>query len=101
MNLKRAPRTRAARLERLDALMDSYLHWRDESRAVAESYRNWRSAPRIGRDGAFDESRGVRSRRARRVRLPARGRAGAVGLTWPASRIAAYALLGRIVEYRS
>jgi len=55
MNLKRAPRTRAARLERLDALMDSYLHWRDESRAVAESYRNWRSAPRIGRDGAFDE----------------------------------------------
>jgi hypothetical protein len=55
MNLKRAPRTRAARLELLDALMDSYLHWRDESRAAAESYRSWRSAPRPGRDVAFDE----------------------------------------------
>ena len=55
MNLKRAPRRRAARLELLDVLMDSYLKWRDESRAVAESYRNWRSAPRRGRDLAFDE----------------------------------------------
>jgi hypothetical protein len=55
MNLKRPPRTHAARLEFLDALMDSYLHWRDESRAVAESYRNWRSATQPDRDGAFDE----------------------------------------------
>ena len=55
MNLKRPPRTHAARLEFLDALMDSYLHWRDESRVVAESYRNWRLAPRPDRDGAFDE----------------------------------------------
>jgi hypothetical protein len=55
MNLKRAPRTHVARLERLDTQMDSYLHWRDESRAVAESYRKWRSASRLGRDGAFDE----------------------------------------------
>ena len=55
MNLKRAPRRRAARLELLDVLMDSYLRWRDESRAVAESYRNWRSAPRRCRDVAFDE----------------------------------------------
>jgi hypothetical protein len=35
--------------------MDSYLHWRDESHAVAESYRNWRSATRPDREGAFDE----------------------------------------------
>jgi hypothetical protein len=55
MNLKRAPRTHLARLERLDALMDSYLHWRDESRAVAESYRKWRCASRLGRARAFDE----------------------------------------------
>jgi hypothetical protein len=55
MNLKRAPRTRAARLELLDALMDSYLDWRDESRAVSESYRDWRSAPHPRRDGAFAE----------------------------------------------
>ena len=55
MKLKRPPRTRGARLELLDALMDSYLRWRDESRAVADSYRNWRSAPRRSRDVAFDE----------------------------------------------
>jgi hypothetical protein len=55
MNLKRRSRPRAPRLEFLDALMDSYLHWRDESRAVAESYRAWRFAPRPHRDVAFDE----------------------------------------------
>lgn len=55
MNLKRAPRTHAPRLEPLDALMDSYIHWRDESHAVAESYRTWRSASRPGRDIAFNE----------------------------------------------
>ena len=55
MNLKRPPRTHAARLEFLDALMDSYLDWRAESRAVAESYRNWRSATPPDRDGAVDE----------------------------------------------
>jgi hypothetical protein len=55
MNLKRAPRAHDARLARLDALMGSYLHWREESRAVAESYRNLRSASRPGRDGAFDD----------------------------------------------
>lgn len=55
MNLKRALRPRPARLELLDVLMDSYLRWRAESRAVAESYRNWRAAPRRGRDVAFDE----------------------------------------------
>ena len=55
MNLRRPPRTRVPRLELLDALMDSYLHWRDASRAVADSYRTWRSARGPGRDVAFDE----------------------------------------------
>jgi hypothetical protein len=55
MNLKGAPRNRTARLERLDTLMDSYLHWRDANRAVAESYRSWGSAARPDRDVAFDE----------------------------------------------
>jgi hypothetical protein len=55
LKLKRAPRTHAARLDLLDALMDSHLHWRDECRAVAESYRNWRFAPGPRRDGAFAE----------------------------------------------
>jgi len=40
MNLKRAPRDRRPRLEVLDALTDSYVQWRDESRAVAESYHS-------------------------------------------------------------
>jgi len=54
MILKRAPRTREG-LARLDAVMDSYLQWRAESRAVDELYRTWRSAPRPSRDVAFDE----------------------------------------------
>jgi hypothetical protein len=55
MNLKRAPRDRSPRLELLDALMDSYVQWRDESRAVAESYRDWHSAAAPHRDAAFDD----------------------------------------------
>jgi hypothetical protein len=49
MNLKRTPRDRSARLELLDARMNSYAGWRDESRAVAESYRDWNSAAAPGR----------------------------------------------------
>jgi hypothetical protein len=55
MNLKRAPRDRHPRLELLDALMDSYVQWRDESRAVAESYRGWHFAIASDRDGAFHD----------------------------------------------
>ena len=55
MNLKRAPRDRRPRLEFLDALMDSYVQWRDESRAVTESYRYWHAAPAPDRDAAFDD----------------------------------------------
>lgn len=55
MNLNRAPRTHTARVELLEALMESYLHWRDESRGVAESYRNWRFASPPDRDVAFDK----------------------------------------------
>jgi hypothetical protein len=53
MNLKRPPRYRKTRLDLLDTLMDSYVRWRDESRAVAESYRNWHSGG-SDRDVAFD-----------------------------------------------
>jgi hypothetical protein len=55
MNLKRPLRTHAPRLELLDALMDSYLRWRDASRAVTDSYRTWRAARGPGREVAFDE----------------------------------------------
>jgi hypothetical protein len=54
MNLKRPPRYGKSRLELLDTLMDGYVQWRDESRAVAESYRTWHSAASSERDVAFD-----------------------------------------------
>jgi hypothetical protein len=53
MNLKRPPRKHERRLEVLDTVMDSYVHWRDESRAVADSYRNWHVAAGRERDAAF------------------------------------------------
>ncbi len=55
MNLKRSPSSRTIRLEFLDAQIDSYVNWRDESRAVAESYRNWNLAAGSERDVAFEQ----------------------------------------------
>ena len=54
MKLKRSRRRGAGRLELLDAMMDSYLNWRAESRAAAESYRTWRFAADSERGVAFD-----------------------------------------------
>jgi hypothetical protein len=63
MNLKRPPRNPqhrperdrdATRLALLDTVMDSYVRWRDESRAVQESYRQWQTAGREERSDAFD-----------------------------------------------
>jgi hypothetical protein len=63
MNLKRPPRNPqhrlgrecdATRLALLDRVMDSYMRWRDESRTVQESYRQWKSAGREERNDAFD-----------------------------------------------
>jgi hypothetical protein len=53
MNLKRRPRESASDLEFPDALIDNYVSWRDESRAVAESYRAWNTAGRGKRAAAF------------------------------------------------
>jgi hypothetical protein len=53
MNLKRRPRESASHLEFPDALIDNYVSWRDESRAVAASYRAWSNAGRGERDVAF------------------------------------------------
>jgi hypothetical protein len=53
MTLKRPPRKQNCRLEVLDTVMDSYVHWRDESRAVADSYRHWHAAAGRERDAAF------------------------------------------------
>jgi hypothetical protein len=54
MNLKRSARRDADRLDLLDATMESYGNWRDESRAVAESYRTWSFAVGRDRSAAFD-----------------------------------------------
>jgi hypothetical protein len=54
MIFKRTPRRAQKRLDRLDALMDSYLDWRDQTRAVTESYRNWTLADRSDRGIAFE-----------------------------------------------
>lgn len=53
MNLKRSPSAPAIRLDLLDSEMDSYVHWRDQSRVVAESYRTWHLASGSERRRAF------------------------------------------------
>ncbi|MEA2210983.1 MAG: hypothetical protein QOF83_931 [Solirubrobacteraceae bacterium] len=60
MNLRRPPRSPQSRVDQggvrldlLDAVFDSYLEWRDESRAVAESYRCWQTSARADREDAF------------------------------------------------
>jgi hypothetical protein len=54
MNLRRYPRESARSLERLDTLRYSYLNWRDQSRAVADAYRRWTTAPGSERSLAFE-----------------------------------------------
>jgi hypothetical protein len=55
MKLKRSHRQSARRLEFLDALMDSYMNWRDHSRAVDESYRRWTDSTGGERGAAYDQ----------------------------------------------
>jgi hypothetical protein len=55
MNLKRSRRQPARRLEFLDTLMDSYMNWRDHSRAVDESYRRWTDSTGRDRGTAYDQ----------------------------------------------
>jgi hypothetical protein len=52
MNLKRSHRQSARRLEFLDTLMDSYMNWRDHSRA---SYRRWTYSTGRERGIAYDQ----------------------------------------------
>jgi hypothetical protein len=54
MHFRRAARRDPNRLDLLDAMMDSYVHWRDATRAVAETYHRWSLAVRGERDVAFD-----------------------------------------------
>jgi hypothetical protein len=54
MNLKRATDRGEARVDNLHAVVDSYVNWRHETRAVAESYRSWRCAAAGERGAAFE-----------------------------------------------
>jgi hypothetical protein len=54
MKLKRSHTRGTPRLTLLDETMASYLKWRVESGAVADSYRDWRSAADSERGVAFD-----------------------------------------------
>jgi hypothetical protein len=55
MTLKRFHRRSARRLDFLDALMDSYMNWRDHSRAVEHSYRRWADSTGGDRLVAYDQ----------------------------------------------
>jgi hypothetical protein len=39
----------------IDAVMDGYVTWREESMAVHATYREWRGAPSAWRELAFDD----------------------------------------------
>jgi hypothetical protein len=54
MYFRRPRRRDSNRLEFLDAMMDSYVQWRDANRAVAETYHRWTLAARGERGPAFD-----------------------------------------------
>jgi hypothetical protein len=55
MKLKRARRQSVRRLNSLDALMDSYMSWREHSRAVDASYRRWADSTAGDRSVAYAE----------------------------------------------
>ncbi|HUA44938.1 MAG TPA: hypothetical protein VMA77_06915 [Solirubrobacteraceae bacterium] len=61
MNLKRSPA--ASPVSTLvDAVMDGYVDWREESAAVELAYRRWAQAPSSDREVAFDVYRAALDR---------------------------------------
>ena len=54
MKLKRSTRAEAHR-RLVDAVIDGYVTWREESLALDGAYRRWKHAPRPERTAAFDE----------------------------------------------
>jgi hypothetical protein len=54
MSLNRSSQCAATRTELIDAVMDGYVNWREESVAVAASYQHWSRAPRDAGASAFD-----------------------------------------------
>lgn len=53
MHLKRSSGVEPRR-ELIDAVMDGYVTWREESAAVEAAYRSWRHSTSHDRDFAFD-----------------------------------------------
>lgn len=54
MKLKRSSRARAHR-QLVDAVVDGYVTWREESFALDGAYRRWKQAPRPEQPDAFDQ----------------------------------------------
>jgi hypothetical protein len=54
MNRKRSP-SASSRTDLIDAVMDGYVTWREESAAVEAAYHEWRGAPAGRCTGAFHD----------------------------------------------
>jgi hypothetical protein len=54
MSLSRTSRRAGAHTQLVDAVMDAYVTWREESAAVTVTYEIWRRASRDGRPAAYD-----------------------------------------------
>jgi len=54
MNPNRTSRSATDRSQLVDAVIDGYVTWREESAAVTATYENWRRASRGERPAAFD-----------------------------------------------
>jgi hypothetical protein len=54
MNLSRTSQRPGSCTPLVDAAMDAYLTWREESAAVATAYQNWGGSSRAERAAAFD-----------------------------------------------
>jgi hypothetical protein len=53
MRIKWSP-TAAPNSELIDAVMDAYIEWREESAEVAATYRTWNEAPAYERTLSYD-----------------------------------------------
>jgi hypothetical protein len=53
MSLKRSSQFAESRSQLIDAVMDGYVTWREQSAAVAAAYHDWTSALRDERATAF------------------------------------------------
>ena len=54
MSLNRTSRRAEASTRLVDAVMDAYVTWREESATVAATYQSWSSGTREGRARAYE-----------------------------------------------